>query len=32
VAAVTRVESAGEIIARLRTEYLQSLQLPSFGP
>jgi nitronate monooxygenase len=32
VAAVTRVESAGEIIARLRSEYLQSLQLPSFGP
>jgi len=32
VAAVHRVESAGEIIARLRSEYLQSLDLPSFGP
>jgi nitronate monooxygenase len=32
VAAVHRVESAGEIIARLRAEYLQSLNLPSFGP
>jgi len=32
VAAVHRVESAGEIIARLRAEYLQSLNVPSFGP
>jgi len=32
VAAVHRVESAGEIIARLRAEYLQSLDVPSFGP
>jgi nitronate monooxygenase len=32
VAAVTRVEGAGEIIARLRTEYSRSLDLPSFGP
>ena len=32
VAAVHRVERAGEIIARLRAEYLQSLDLPSFGP
>ena len=32
VAAVHRVESAGEIIARLRSEYLQSLDVPSFGP
>jgi len=32
VAAVHRVESAGEIIARLRTEYLHSLDVPSFGP
>ena len=32
VAAVHRVEGAGEIIARLRAEYLQSLNVPSFGP
>lgn len=32
VAAVHRVESAAEIIARLRMEYLQALQVPSFGP
>lgn len=32
VAAVHRVESAGEIIARLRAGYLQSLAVPSFGP
>ena len=32
VAAVRRVEGAGEIIARLRAEYLQSLNVPSFGP
>jgi nitronate monooxygenase len=32
VAAVHRVESASEIIARLRSEYLQSLDVPSFGP
>lgn len=32
VAAVHRVESAGEIIARLRAEYLQSLNVPAFGP
>jgi nitronate monooxygenase len=32
VAAVHRVESAGEIIARLRAEYLRSLDVPSFGP
>ena len=32
VAAVHRVESAGEIIARLRAGYLQSLNVPSFGP
>jgi nitronate monooxygenase len=32
VAAVHRVESAGGIIARLRAEYLQSLNVPSFGP
>ena len=32
VAAVHRVESAGEIIARLRAEYLKSLDVPSFGP
>lgn len=32
VAAVTRVEGVGEIIARLRTEYSRSLDLPSFGP
>lgn len=32
VAAVHRVESAGEIIARLRAEYLQSLDVPSFRP
>jgi nitronate monooxygenase len=31
VAAVHRVEGAGEIIARLRAEYLRSLDLPSFG-
>jgi nitronate monooxygenase len=31
-AAVHRVESAAEIIARLRAEYLQSIHLPSFGP
>ncbi len=31
VAAVHRVEGAGEIIARLRAEYLRSLYLPSFG-
>jgi nitronate monooxygenase len=31
VAAVTRVEGAGEIIARLRAEYARSLSLPSFG-
>jgi hypothetical protein len=29
---VQRVEGAGEIIARLRAEYLQSLAVPSFGP
>ena len=32
VEAVQRVEGAGEIIARLRAEYLQSLDVPSFGP
>jgi nitronate monooxygenase len=32
VAAVQRVEGADEIIARLRAEYLQSLDVPSFGP
>jgi nitronate monooxygenase len=32
VAAVHRVEGAGEIIARLRTEYLQAVDVPSFGP
>lgn len=32
VAAVHCVESAAEIIARLRSEYLQAVQLPSFGP
>jgi nitronate monooxygenase len=32
VAAVHRVESAADIIARLRAEYLQSIHLPSFGP
>jgi nitronate monooxygenase len=32
VSAVTRVEEAGEIIARLRAEYAQSLATPSFGP
>jgi nitronate monooxygenase len=32
VAAVHRVESAAGIIARLRAEYLQSLNVPSFGP
>jgi nitronate monooxygenase len=32
VNAVQRVEGADEIIARLRTEYLQSLEVPSFGP
>jgi nitronate monooxygenase len=31
-AAVHRVESAAQIIARLRDEYLQSTHLPSFGP
>jgi nitronate monooxygenase len=30
VNAVTRVEGAGDIIARLRAEYAQSLALPSF--
>ena len=30
VSAVTRVEGAGDIIARLRAEYAQSLALPSF--
>lgn len=32
VAAVHRVEGAGEIIARLRAEYLQAVDVPSFGP
>jgi len=32
VAAVHRVESAADIIARLRAEYLQSIHVPSFGP
>jgi len=32
VVAVTRVESAAEIIARLRSEYLQAVHAPSFGP
>jgi nitronate monooxygenase len=32
VAAVHRVEGAGEIIARLRAEYLQAVNAPSFGP
>jgi nitronate monooxygenase len=32
VAAVHRVEGAGEIIARLRAEYLQAANVPSFGP
>lgn len=32
VAAVRRVESAAEIIARLRNEYLQAVDVPSFGP
>jgi len=32
VAAVRRVESAAEIIARLRREYLQAVAVPSFGP
>ena len=32
VAAVHRVEGAGEIIARLRAEYLQAVNVPSFGP
>ena len=32
VAAVQRVEGADEIIARLRAEYLQSLDVPSFRP
>lgn len=32
VAAVDRVESAGEIIARLRAEYLRALAVPAFGP
>jgi nitronate monooxygenase len=31
VSAVTRVEGAGDIIARLRAEYAQSLALPAFG-
>jgi len=31
VAAVRRVESAAEIIARLRKEYLQAVEVPSFG-
>jgi nitronate monooxygenase len=31
VSAVARVEGAGEIIARLRAEYAQSLNLPAFG-
>jgi nitronate monooxygenase len=30
VSAVTRVEGASDIIARLRTEYAQSLALPAF--
>jgi nitronate monooxygenase len=32
VAAVHRVEGAGEIIRRLRAEYLQAVNAPSFGP
>jgi nitronate monooxygenase len=32
VAAVQRVESAADIIARLRAEYAASLAMPSFGP
>jgi nitronate monooxygenase len=32
VAAVHQVEGAGEIIARLRAEYLRAVHVPSFGP
>ncbi len=32
VAAVHQVEGAGEIIARLRAEYLHAVHVPSFGP
>lgn len=32
VAAVTKVEGAAEIIARLRAEYRQALQAPAFAP
>ena len=32
VAAVHRVENAAGIIARLRAEYLQAVEVPSFGP
>jgi len=32
VATIGRVEGAGEIIARLRAEYLQAVDAPSFGP